>query len=138
MSSTLTIQGLPDLQAALRELPRALLAESRTIVENAAEEAISEMRGLYPRFTGNLREGLTIEHRGSTVSTASIVRNKAKHATIFERGTEARHTKDGWNRGRMPAGKVFIPTAEKHRRRMRAAQVALVRRAGFQVADTEI
>jgi hypothetical protein len=138
MSSTLTIQGLTDLRTALRELPRALLAEARAIVEDTAEEAISEMRGLYPRFTGNLREGLTIEHRGSQVGTATIVRNKAKHAMIFERGTEARHTKDGWNRGRMPAGKVFIPTAMKHRRRMRAAQVALVRRAGFQVVDAEI
>jgi hypothetical protein len=40
----------------------------------------------------------------SGFSAGAIVINRAKHAAIFENGTQARHTAIGANRGSMPPG----------------------------------
>lgn len=131
--------GLEEFKADLRRLPTDLADEGGEIVENAAEEAYSAIYQGYPRVTGDLRLGLSVEHQASAFGALSIVRNKAKHAFIFENGTEARHYfTDGGVRkevGRMPPGHVFIRIAITKRRAMVAALIALVRGKGLTVDD---
>ena len=51
------------------------------------------------------------------------MRNRAKHAAIFEYGTGPRHWASGKSTGRMPAGRVFIPIAMQRRRIMLASDL---------------
>jgi hypothetical protein len=60
-----------------------------------------------------------------------LVRNPAKHAAIFEFGTQARHTKLGANRGSMPPGHVFLPIVQQRRRTMYLRLKDMLVRFGF-------
>jgi len=55
---------------------------------------------------------------GGAFSVTAKVQNTAKHAWLFENGTQARHTDLGANRGSMPPGHVFIPIIIRRRRVM--------------------
>lgn len=140
MGVTLSLVGMMELRAALRNLPETLTAEAATIVDNAANQAKAEVYGAYPTGpTGNLKRGLRVTHNaGRRFGTQAIVRSGAPHASIFEFGTQRRTTDRGANRGRMPAApesEAMIPIAMRVRRRMVRDLVALVRRAGFQVSE---
>jgi hypothetical protein len=130
----LRIDGLTDLRRALLALPPELVAEAGVIVVAQAEAAASEMAGAYPVGTGALRNGLRVEVAGDHVSAKAVVRNRARHAAIFEYGTAARHWANGKSTGRMPAGRVFIPIAMQRRRIMLAALIDLVERSGLHVS----
>jgi hypothetical protein len=67
-------------------------------------------------------------------SAGAIVKNTAKHAWIFENGTQARHNDLGANRGSMPPGHVFIPAVIKRRRIMYQQLRALLERHGLKVS----
>lgn len=115
----LIIEGLTELRAALRALPAELTAEAGGIVDDAGELAKAEIMQRYPRRTGNLRNHVTV----STISAGQfaagvVVKSTAKHAHIFEVGTQARHNKLGANRGSMPPGNVFVPAIVRQRRKM--------------------
>jgi hypothetical protein len=56
--------------------------------------------------------------RSGNFGTAAVVVNKAKHAWIFESGTQARHNDIGANRGSMPPGHVFVPGVMSKRAEM--------------------
>ena len=66
-------------------------------------------------------------------SAGAIVKNRAKHAYIFENGTQARHTGLGYNRGAMPPGHVFIPEIVRRRRGMYEKLAEMLRQHGLQV-----
>ena len=91
------------------------------------------MAAAYPVHSGALRRGLRVETHGDAVSASAIVRNRARHAHIFEHGTGPRRWANGKSTGSMPAGRVFIPIAMQRRSIMFTALVDLVRRAGFEV-----
>lgn len=111
--------GLDELKQALRQLPAELTAEASGIVDGAANEAMREIVDKYPTRTGNLKDGVTVTHfEGARFSAGAIVKNTAKHAFIFEHGTQARHTDLGANRGSMPPGHVFVPIVIRKRRAM--------------------
>jgi hypothetical protein len=130
----LRVNGLTELRAALKRLPPDLVREASVIVQAQAEAAMHEIAGAYPVHTGNLRNQLRLEVGTDAVSASARVRNTAKHAYIFEKGTPPRQWKNGKDTGRMPKGNVFIPIAMQRRRIMLAALIDLVERAGLHVS----
>jgi len=126
--------GLEELRQELRNLPPELQAEGGEIIVDSAESAADEIREAYPVRTGNLKARVRVKKTANSVSTTVVVSNTAKHAYIFENGTEARHTDLGANRGSMPPGHVFIPAVMKHRRRMYDRLKDLIARKGLEVS----
>lgn len=142
MSNRIVFSGLEELRAALRALPETLTAEASSIVEGAANAMADAVKRDYPIGpTGHLAGGVHVTHfdRGK-FSAGAIVKNAAKHAYIFENGTEARHyyTKRGviHPTGKMPPGHVFIPLAVRWRRQMWERLAAMVKRNGLQVSGS--
>jgi hypothetical protein len=138
MAASVKLEGLEAFRQALRSLPEDLAREAGEIVESAAEQAKADVQRAYPEGpTGNLRRGVTRqrEHH-SRYGAAVTVRSRAQHSHIYEKGTQARSTRRGANRGRMPAApqeRQMIPIVIRHRKRMTERLKDLVRKAGFQV-----
>ena len=135
MPSTLRIDGLTQLQAALRALPDHLVSEAAVIVTAQAETASDLIGAAYPTRTGRLRRGLQVQAYGNRASATAVVRSRAPHAHLYEFGTGARRWANGKQTGTMPAARVFIPIAIQRRKIMLAALVDLVRRAGLDVTE---
>jgi hypothetical protein len=136
--NTLTFDGLDELREQLRQLPADLTEKGIGIVTEHAQAAERAIETGYPiGRTGNLRRRVVLERSASTKNSCSFaVRSRAPHASIFERGTVERHTKKGFNRGRMPQqpeSERLIPKAIRIRKRMTDALIDLVREAGFEV-----
>jgi len=139
----LQLDGVATLSEALRNLPAELRDQAMEIVRDHVDQAEGEIRAAYPEGpTGNLRRGLRQDRGTAGNWGASIVlKSTAKHAFLFETGSEYAHpdlawvrrTRAGAARGRMPAGKVFIPAVIRWRRKMVEALVAFVEKAGFTV-----
>jgi hypothetical protein len=141
-------QGIDALLAQLRTLPADLAAAAAWYVEDSAAAAEAEVRAVYQahRVTGDLADKLTRDTSASAFGTAVRVRNPAKHAWIFENGTQARHytSKRGtrhdtgamWGHTPQPPTHVFIPTMQKHRRRMYERLSEMVERFGLEVRET--
>jgi len=130
-------EGLTELRAALRELPANLATEASGIVNDAAEGAKAEILAAYQahRRSGDLAAHLTLG-RGRAIgrfSASTILKNNAKHAWMFENGSQARHHKLGGSTGSMPAAHIFIPTVMRHRRAMYARLAALLEYHGLSV-----
>lgn len=159
MSNRIAWDGLDVLTAALRMLPVHLRDEAAGIVHGAATGAMEEIRAAYPERTGNLKRGLKLTLRtsgsgpggditpgmGVEFGAAGIVKNSAKHAWLFENGTQGRiryvntlpsgRAKNfGWSRGAMPPGRVFVPIVMRRRREMYASLSDVVRKLGFEVS----
>lgn len=139
MSNTrLSLQGMAEFRAALRQLPEDLAQEAGVIVQAQAEFAKDQIQRAYPHGpTGNLQSRVTATKESeSRFGARSIVRSRAPHASIFEFGSKARRTNTGANRGRMPkapASEAMIPIVVRRRRAMVSALIDLVRKAGFVV-----
>lgn len=115
----LTFEGLEELKDELRRLPAELRDEGNTIGMNRAERARAAIDADYPRRAGHLKKGLKIRVIASGPFGFAIeVLNTDKDAMTFEIGSQARHTTLGANRGSMPAGHVFVPHVQRHRRAM--------------------
>jgi HK97 gp10 family phage protein len=105
--------GLDELRRALAALPQTTTTAAAPLTEAAAQEAADAMRAAYPVRTGRLRAGVVVEPRaGSATRVHWAVTNRTPYAWFFEYGTA--HT---------PAGKVFVPAAQRARRRMYAAVI---------------
>jgi len=135
MPNTLTIAGLAELRAQLRNLPAHLAAEAGPIVTRHATRAKDAIVEGYPTGpTGNLKRGVKLDVIGvSGAGAVARVRSTAKHAVIFENGSQVRHTKTGANRGSMPPGRVFVPIVIRERKAMHEELVELVQREGLTV-----
>lgn len=134
MSSRIVWNGLAELREALRNLPAELTAEASHIVDGVANAAAADIKEGYPARTGNLRDHVFVSHRDKgRFAAGAVVKNTAKHAWIFENGTQARHTDIGSDRGSMPPGHVFIPAVIKRRRIMYQQLRALLERHGLKV-----
>jgi len=160
MANRIAWDGLDVLTAALRMLPVHLRDEATTIIHATATGAMEEIKAAYPHGpTGNLKRGVKVTVRASgsapggditpgmgvEFGAAGIVKNSAKHAWLFEYGTQGRiryvdtlpsgRVKNfGWSRGAMPPGRVFIPIVVRRRREMYADLSDVVRKLGFEVA----
>lgn len=148
-NNRLLFEGMDELRAQLHALPEDLATEAEEIVIAHAEGAKREIEAAYPiRATnlhpterrkstwfppGNLHSRVTSVTSRSRVTTSAIVKSRAPHAFIFEKGTGNRVTNRGWNRGRMPAApdaQRMIPKVIRWRRRMVDALKELVLRHG--------
>lgn len=142
MSARVRIEGLDELRDALRRLPQDLTQEAHAIVIAQAEAAQREVVNGYPDGpTGNLKRRVTLEVNTSQFSAGARVRSRAPHASIFEKGTKARRTRQGRNRGRMPEASDaarMVPKAIQHRRRMYQALSAMLERYGLTVTGSAV
>jgi hypothetical protein len=132
VSARLTVTGVRELQQQLQHLPDALKGNADDIVHGAANAGAVAARAAYSAHskTGNLHDHVVVVP-GATSRFGSkwLVKNTARHAEMFENGTEARHTGEGWNRGRMPAFNVFVPPMIRSRHSMWIALAQMVREA---------
>lgn len=136
MSSSLKFEGLDELRKQLQNLPGELTSEASNEVQGAANGAASEMKRSYPVHEGKLRDGVSVQPvNAGRFGAGVIVKNTAKHAVIFENGTQVRQNRAGANRGAMPPGHVFVPAAIRARRLMYERLKAMVARAGFRVTS---
>jgi hypothetical protein len=129
------------LKTDLRNLPHELRQEANGIVQEAAQSAATDITTNYVRGkTGNLAKGVKVKTvEIGQFSTGAIVASTAKHAFIYENGTQVRHTAAGAYRGRMPPappGRAFIPVITRKRKQMYLKLADLVRRMGLQVTGT--
>jgi len=133
-NNRLQLNGFAELREALRNLPAQLRDEAKVIVQSRAARAAQEIIAAYPERTGNLRKGVSVRaSEAGNFGAGAIVVNRAKHAWIFENGTQARHTDIGANRGSMPPGHVFVPIVMRHRRGMYDELRDVLVRDGFVV-----
>jgi len=135
-------QGLPELRAALRALPRQLAGDATAYIRAAAHGTGATVGAHYPvgprrkgKPGGTLKSRVKVTEEVSAFGAIATVRSTAPHASLFEYGTGARSYR-GWNRGRMPAGRTMARAAIPRRRAMYQQLIALVRRAGFEVTGT--
>lgn len=138
MSSRVEWDGLNEFQQALRQLPKELTGEAAEIVQRHAEASARTVQANYPQGpTGNLKSGVRVEPDRSPFGVRGVVRSRAKHAHLFEFGTNTRRTSKGADRGRMPKASeshAAIPVFIRERRKMVEALIELVKRAGFEVS----
>lgn len=136
-NNRLRFDGLQELRADLRRLPKELRDEAEEIVFDSAEDAAREIRAGYEahRRSGELAEKVEVQQlKGEgTAFAGALVQNKSKLAFIFENGTQARHTAIGANRGAMPPGHVFVPAVIKARKSMYNRLRELLRTKGLKV-----
>ena len=147
MASRMSLDGVMELKAALRNLPVDLRDDAQAIVVAHGQAAADKIRDAYPtgparyfkklsfRYPGGaLKKGVKVDGvDNSQFGTRVVVRSTAKHAWLFENGSELRKTAAGVPRGHMPAGKVMVPIVIRERRAMLDDLVALVERAGMKV-----
>lgn len=121
-SATLTLTGLEALKAALRQLPARLAGRGADIVERRGARAVAVIRAGYPSRTGDLQRKLSVTHTRSRFGARAVVKNTAKIAVVFDRGSEARHymTRRGVKHltGKAPANPIFAKTMRQERRAM--------------------
>ena len=134
MSVTFYIEGLEELKQQLRNLPQKLTEKSAQRVTAHALIAAQRIRDGYPIYTGNLRNHVKVKVEQDNVSVVATVSNSAKHAWMFENGTQARHTDIGANRGSMPAKHVFVPTVIQERRAMYRELAEILAAEGLEVS----
>lgn len=133
----LVIDGLRELVDDLQKLPTTLKSKANPVVRAHARGAFEEIRSGYPpRAHDELVSHLEMVESETTPGDYAVsmaVRNTSNLAFIFERGTAARHTKIGANRGVIPPGHVFEPIYLRWRRQMDDALKALVEQEGLTV-----
>lgn len=136
MSAKVVLDGFDALVAELTKAPAEIRAQGMEIIRQETEGHAQEVRNAYGqhRVTGNLERGVNTEYP-STQVLIGIVRSKARHASIYENGTDVRRTNNGANRGRMPkpSPQLFVPLAIRRRERMRRRLADMLRGLGFQV-----
>lgn len=135
MSNKFQLGGFEELKAQLRALPTHLASEAEGIVVGHANAAAGQLRSEYPEGpTGNLKRGVKADRvTQSGAGARARVRSTARHAHLYEYGTQARHTSEGWNRGAMPPRPTFVPVVVRERRAMVDDLIHMVEREGLTV-----
>lgn len=117
--------NLDEFKDALRQLPADLTAEAAHIMEDHANGAAVAVRQSYSAHivTGRLLKGVFVTPFWKGKYTPGlIVKSVAKHAWLFDNGSQARHWASGKSTGTMwgktPPTHVFGRTVMRFRRRM--------------------
>lgn len=132
----LRFDGLDELRAQLRALPRELADEGSSIVTGSAETAASLVRAAYPEKTGRLRRGVKVVKATSGPYGAGVVLvSAARHAHLIEFGTAVRHSRIRKDLGRMIERPIFIPIVQRSRRAMYEQLAELLERHGLRVTS---
>lgn len=144
MKAFLRITGNKELEQLFEALPADLVRDAAGLFVAAGSSAASEMRYTYVRGPGNpakgyaggnLIAGVGSESGGSGMQTWVKVFSKAAHAHLYEYGTEARHTAEGWDRGFVTGRPTFWPIFDRWERTATEALKDLLRIAGLKVGD---
>jgi hypothetical protein len=123
--------GVQELIEQFATLAPDLTDVAAPIVELAARVAKDVIYTGYPTgpgkpskgyYGGNLKKGLAVIVKTEATRTSTTVVNKAPHAWLYERGSQARHYGD-WPRGSMPANPLFSSTMMRTRRALYTALV---------------
>lgn len=135
MATRFEWSGLDELKAALRRLPAELAQEGGDIVVRRATEAKEEIVDRYAghRESGNLESHVKVDVDQRPTGASAVVKSTAKHAFIFEHGTQVRRDSKGRNRGAMPAANIFVPVMIRKRRAMNEDHANLLRQKGLEV-----
>ena len=141
MANSLVFSGLEELRTALRNLPAELAADASQIVQRRAENVATSVKAAYPSRTGNLRAGVKLTHVDQgKYSAGVIVKSSAKHAWLYEYGSETRTytTIHGVKHptGKMPPRPTFVPIVQRQRRAMWEDLAGLLREHGLLVTGT--
>jgi len=115
--------GVEELIAQFATLAPDLTTTAAPIVELSARVAKDTIYTCYPTRTGNLKKGLAVVVKTEATRTQATVVNKAPHAWLFERGSQARHNAIGANRGSMPPNPLFSSTMMRTRRALYTALI---------------
>lgn len=135
MSVRIILTGFDAQRRQLRALPVDLANATRDeAAEPIADAAATAIAATYPRRSGELADAVRVDHvaRGPVQAVARVV-NTHPLASVFEHGTQARHTALGANRGSMPAGNVFIPIMRRARTLFWTKVVPIMERTGLTV-----
>jgi hypothetical protein len=131
--ATVLWTGFDELVAQLRNLPEHLAGEAGVIVNAAADAFMADVEATYPKRTGNLARGLRkLQPAGGRFGVIYQVKNVAKHAWLFENGSQTRRSRSG-NPSPMPPGHIFVPAAIRHRGRMYRNLANMLEREGLLV-----
>jgi len=136
MSARLHLTGIAEERRAIQALPRTLAARTQAeAADPIAEAAAADIRASYPRRTGELAEAVEVQavEERSAVAAAARVVNTHPLASVFEHGSQARHTALGANRGSMPPGNVFIPGMQRARRQFWPVVAEIMQGEGLRV-----
>jgi len=138
MSARVVLRGFEEQRRAFRTLPRDLAqATQAEAADPIAAAAAADIRAGYPRRTGALAAGVQVETVAtSPVQAAARVVNTHPLASVFEHGSQARHTALGANRGSMPAGNVFIRRMVRYRKEFWSRVGPIMARAGLRVTGS--
>jgi hypothetical protein len=134
--ASVDIIGLQELQLALLALPDHLAELAGHIVQDEAEQARAAIVAEYEahRKTGNLARGVKlIEQAAGRYGAAYQVRSTARHAWLYEHGSQARHSRTHPDLGAMPPNPVLIQTAVRRRKSMYQRLADMIAREGFEV-----
>jgi hypothetical protein len=131
----LNYDGMEEFKQALRQLPAELSQDGGDIVVRHAEDAGDDIRSQYAAsaVTGDLAKKVRVRVLSREAGAAAIVESTAKHAYIYENGTQIRKTKNGKNLGAMPPAHVFVPTVIRARRAMVGDLKDLMTNKGLEV-----
>lgn len=116
-SVTFRFSGGEQFVADLRGWRDRLRAEVHQAAVDEANAIASVVQSQYPvGKTGKLSAGVRVKDEAPFGDTVLLrVRSLAPHSHLVEKGTAARRTRKGWNRGVMPARPIFIPEAIQKR-----------------------
>jgi hypothetical protein len=134
VGSRFRLDGLAELVDGLQHLTPEMTAESAGIIGDTGDAAANEIILGYPGRTGDLRKHVKVLKTVGQFSITVKVVNTSKLASIFEDGSQARHTALGANRGSMPPGHVFVPVMQRRRRAMYEQLKALLVSKGLTVS----
>jgi hypothetical protein len=134
VGSRFRLDGLAELVDGLQHLTPELVGESVGIIGGTGDAAANEIILGYPGRTGDLRKHVKVLKTAGQFSITVKVVNTSKLASIFEDGSQARHTELGANRGSMPPGHVFVPVMQRRRRGMYEALKGLIASKGLTVS----
>ena len=132
--SVVTMQGMDELKALLRQLPAELTDDADTVVREAADQTAAEIKAVYDRHRSSKKgnKGRSPVHLADSVVIQRMVRPglvryrvrvTAPHAHLFEYGTY-----------RAEANPTLVPAAIRQRSLMVQGLIDLMRRRGFEVS----
>ena len=134
--ATVLWTGFDELIEQLRRLPEHLTAEGGAIVNAASDAFMADVEAAYPKRTGNLARGLRkLNKTSGRFGVVYQVKNVAKHAWLFENGSQTRRSRAG-NPSPMPPGHIFVPAAVRHRAQMYRNLAAMLEREGLLVTGS--
>jgi hypothetical protein len=147
MAADYKLEGSAALIAAFQAAGPAMRRDAGALVEASAARMAARVALAYrQKATATIRKygRTTSDNLINSVSVARVrkgddilerrINVTAPHGHLFEWGSVRRQTGRGYNRGAMPAGRVFVPAAVEARRDMVAGAAALlqgVRLPGF-------